>query len=302
MPRATFPIVAAILLLVLAGKAIAYVPADLDRGFGHGGVAVSPPSPLRIATRHNLIETGSDALAVVDRSRQIAGGCVYDTQLEWLRLADGALEGSQAFPANATCPTPIPAEVAVGRDAAGRAYVALGEGSSIHLTRLLADGAADPAFGVGGTEILATPRPVVPELLRVGSDESVLLAGVAAPREGAGATETFLARAAGGGFDPAFGEGGISFFDVGLGESTPEPSALAVGRKGDIYLAGPLVKASGGHQLTPAGVRAFLPDGTADRRFGKAGFVRLSGPRLPRWSSPRNASSLRSTGREDRPR
>jgi hypothetical protein len=281
MPRATFSTVAAILLLALAGRAAAYVPADLDRGFGRGGVTVSSPSALRIATRHSLIETGSDALAAVDRSLQSNGGCAYDTRLDRFRLSDGLLQGSQAFPANPTCPTPIPGEVAVGRDAAGRAYVALGEGSSIHLTRLLGDGAVDPEFGLGGTEVLPTPRPTIPERLRVGADESVLLAGVAAARADAPATETFLARVAGGSLDPAFGEGGIRFLDVGFGESTPQPSALAVGRKGDIYLAGPLVKASGGHQLTPAGVRAFLPDGRADRRFGKEGFVRLGGSAAP---------------------
>ena len=274
-------IVCATLLLALAGRAAAYVPAELDRGFGHRGVIVSAPSNLRIATRHNLVRAGSEALTAVQRSRRGIGECTYDTSLDRYRLSDGALLGSPAFPVAPPCLEPIPAAVAIGRDPAERVYVALGGDSSIHLTRLLRDGTPDPAFGLGGTATLPTSRPVAPELLRVGADESVLLAGVAAPAAGAHPTETFLARVSGGSLDPAFGEGGIRFFDTGLGESTPEPSALAVGRKGDIYLSGPLVKASAGHQLTPAGVRAFLPDGQADRGFGKAGFVRLGGSAVP---------------------
>ncbi len=281
MPRATFSIVAVVLLLVLAGRAAAYVPADLDRGFGNRGVVVSPASSLGIATRHNLVRGGSETLAGVHRDRQDATGCAYDTRLDLFRLSDGEFQGSQAFPTEPPCFSPIPGEVAVGRDAGERMYVALGGSSSIQLTRLLGDGSPDPAFGLGGTAIVPVPRPVMPERLRVESDESVLLAGVTARAAGAHPTETFLARVAGGGLDPTFGEGGIRFFDTGLGESTPEPSALAVGRKGDIYLSGPLVKASAGHQLTPAGVRAFLPDGRTDKSFGKAGFVKLNGSAAP---------------------
>jgi len=281
MPRVTFSIAAVALLLLLTGRAAAYVPAELDRGFGNRGVLVSSASSLRIPTRHNLVRGGSQTLAGVHRDRQGTTGCAYDTRLDLFRLSDGALQGSQAFPGAPPCFSPIPGEVAVGRDPAERMYVAMGGSSSIQLTRLLGDGSPDPSFGLGGTAIVPVPRPLAPERLRVESDESVLLAGVAAPGAGAHPTETFLARVAGGGLDPAFGEGGIRFFDIGLGESTPEPSALAVGRKGDIYLSGPLIKASAGHQLNPAGVRAFLPDGRPDRSFGKAGFVKLGGSAAP---------------------
>ncbi len=281
MPRATFSIVAIALLLVLAGRAAAYVPADLDRGFGNRGVVVSSASSLRITTRHSLVRGGSQTLANVHRDRRDTTGCAHDTRLDLFQLSDGAFQGSQAFPVEPPCFSPIPGEVAVGRDAAERMYVALGGDSSIQLTRLLGDGSPDPAFGLGGTAIVPVPRPVVPERLRVESDESVLLAGVAAPGAGAHPTETFLARVGDGVLDPTFGEGGFHFFDIGLGESTPEPSALAVGRNGDVYLSGPLVKASAGHQLNPAGVRAFLPDGQPDRGFGKAGFVKLGGSAAP---------------------
>lgn len=257
------------------------MPAELDRGFGNRGVIVSPASSLRLATRHSLVRGGSETLAGAYRNRQGVAGCAYDTRLDLFRLSDGAFQGSQAFPAEPPCLNPIPGEVAVARGTAERMYVALGGDSSNHLTRLLGDGSPDPAFGLGGTAIVPLPRPVVPERLRVEPDESVLLAGVAAPGGGAHPTETFLARIAGGGLDPAFGEGGIRFFDTGLGESTPEPSALAVGRNGDLYLSGPLLEANAGHQLNPAGVRAFLPDGRPDRSFGKAGFVKLSGSAAP---------------------
>lgn len=269
------------LLLVLTGSAMAYVPAELDRGFGHRGIIVSSSSALRITTRHSLVRGGSQTLAGIDRTRRSVAGCAYDTRLDLFRLSDGALQGSQALPVDPPCLNPIPSEVAVGRDSAERMYVAVGGDSSIHLTRLLGDGTLDPAFGLGGTVVIPTARPVVPESLRVGDDESVLLAGVAAPQPGARAIETFLARVAGGGLDPAFGEGGIRFFDTGLGESTPEPSALAVGSGGEIYLSGPLVRSKAGPRVNPAGVRAFLPDGQADRSFGKAGFARLSGTAVP---------------------
>lgn len=269
------------LLLTLTGSAMAYVPADLDRGFGEHGVVVSSASNLRIATRHNLVRPGSEALIDVDRTRQSAAGCAFDAQLNRFRLSDGALLGSQALPTDPICPDPIPGEVAIGRDAAERAYVALGGGSSIRLIRLLGDGSVDPTFGTGGTMVVPTSRSLIPERLLVGADESVLLAGVAAPSAGARLSETFLARIANGGLDPAFGEGGIRFFDAGLGESTPEPSALAVGRNGDVYLSGPLVRSSAGRQLNPAGVRAFLSDGRADTSFGKAGFVKLDGFAAP---------------------
>jgi len=312
--RTTLSIVCAAFLLALAGRAAAYVPAELDRGFGQGGVVVSPPTILRIATRHDLVRAGSEALAAVQRSRRGIGGCAYDTSLDRYRLSDGALQSSLPFVVDPPCFEPIPHEVAVGRDPAERVYVALGGDSSIHLTRLLRDGTPDPAFGLAGTATLPTSRPVAPELLRVGADDSVLLAGVAAPAAGAHPTETFLARVAGGGFDPAFGEGGIRFLDLGAGESTPEPSALAVGRNGDIYLSGPLVKASAGHQLTPAGVRAFLPDGRTDPGFGEAGFVRLSGAAIPamafskerllaavnRQGKPSQVIQLTEAGRPDR--
>lgn len=269
------------LLLAWAAPTMAYVPADLDRGFGEQGVVVSSASSLGMATRHNLVRGGSETLASVRRDRQDTTGCTYDTRLDLFRLSDGAFQGSQAFPLAPPCFSPIPGAVAVGRDAAERMYVALGGSSSIQLTRLLGDGTVDSAFGLGGTMVIPTSRPLAPERLGVESDESVLLAGVAAAGAGTHPTETFLARIAGGGLDPTFGEGGIRFFDTGLGESTPEPSALAVGRKGDIYLSGPLVKASAGHQLTPAGVRAFLPDGRPDPSFGKAGFVKLGGSAVP---------------------
>jgi len=312
--RTTLSIVCAALLLAMAGPAAAYVPAELDRGFGHGGVVVSQPTVLRIATRHGLVRAGSEALAAVQRSRRDIGGCTFDTSLDRYRLSDGALQSSLPFAVDPPCLDPIPHEVAVGRDPAERVYVALGGGSSIHLTRLLGDGTPDPAFGLDGTATLPTSRPVAPELLRVGADESVLLAGVAAPAADAHPTETFLARVAGGGFDHAFGEGGIRFLDAGLGESAPEPSALAVGRNGDIYLSGPLVRASAGHQLTPAEVRAFLPDGRTDPGFGKAGVVRLSGSAIPamafskerllvavnRQGKPSQVVQLTEAGRADR--
>lgn len=280
MPRATLSIVAVVLLLVLTGQAAAYVPADLDRGFGQLGVAASPAGDRQVPSRHNLVSLDNWLVALFDEGRTIE--CGYDTRVERVRLGDGVSGGSGGLILSLPCPTAIPKVVAAGRDELGRLYIASGGGPSLHITRLAASGLIDLTFGVYGTKLVATPRPVLPELLRVGSNESLTIAGVASPRPGAGATETALMRIGpDGALDPSFGDGGVVFFDAGLGESTPEPSGLAIDTHGEIFLSGPVVKATAGHQWTPAGVRAFLPDGRPDRRFGKAGVVKLGGYSAP---------------------
>jgi hypothetical protein len=86
----------------------------------------------------------------------------------------------------------------------------------------------------------ATPQPVQPSLLRAWSDSEVLIAGRALLSPGPSA-DTFVARVRpDGSLDPAFRDGGIGFFDVGIGESAPEPSGLEVEQDGAFYLAGPL--------------------------------------------------------------
>jgi uncharacterized delta-60 repeat protein len=228
--------------------------------------------------------------------------CGYAIQLDRFVASNGSLAVSSELPVNAPCSSPIASQVAIGQDGLNRFYVTTGEGASIRLTRLLADGTVDPAFGESGTKVIATTQPVAPELLRASPEGGASIAGVASPVPGAGSTETFLARVTpDGNPDPAFLGGGIGIFDIGLGESTPEPSALEIGPDGEIYLAGPISRSSAGHVWTLAGVWAFLPNGRPDRRFGHLGFARLRGNEAPAMTLS-HGRLLVATDGEDRAR
>ncbi len=269
-------------LVFLAPRSAAYVPADLDPLFGTGGLIVSPAGGLDLSTRHNLIRDRSGAPIGIFRHLLAPAACGYAVQLDRFAANDGSLTGSSQLSVDAQCPSPVASQVAIGEDSLGRFYIATGGGDSLRLTRLLADGTIDPSFGASGTEAIPTSRPVAPGQLRVGPEGEAWIAGVASPIPGAAPTEAFLARVMpDGSLDTTFREGGIAFFDIGLGESAPEPSALEIGPNGEIYLAGPIARSSAGHAWTPGGVWAFLPDGRADRRFGHAGFARLRGNEAP---------------------
>ncbi len=275
-------LVLASLLAFLAPRSTAYVPADLDRLFGASGLIVSPAGSLDLPTKHSLLRDRGGAPIGAFRRLLAAGACDYAIQLDRFAANDGSLTGSSEIPVGAPCSPPLGSQVAIGQDSLGDFYVATGEGASIRLTRLLPDGTVDPSFGITGTKAIATTQPVAPEQLKVGPEGELSLTGVASPVANAGPTEMFLARITPeGNLDPAFRGGGIGFFDIGLGESTPEPSALEIGPDGETYLAGPISRSTAGHVWTPAGVWAFLPDGQADRRFGRSGFARLRGNEAP---------------------
>jgi uncharacterized delta-60 repeat protein len=265
---------------LLAAPAVAYTPANFDRFFGDGGVIVSPQEASRIQTQHDLVRDAAGTRVGIERTPS-AAGCGYTIRLSRFVSSNGAVEGSTDLPVDAPCSAPIPSQVAVGADGLRRLYVAIGDGSSIRLTRLREDGSVDSGFGQEGTMVIATPQPLLPEQLDVSPEGGLLLAGEAS-LPGGHSADTFLARLRpDGSFDPGFRGGGISLFDAGLGEATPQPSALAVARDGEIYLAGPLSRTSAGHQWVPPGVRAFLPDGAPDRGFGRMGFAKLRGTEAP---------------------
>jgi uncharacterized delta-60 repeat protein len=276
--------IAAILMVGVLGVAAspaAYVPTNLDPLFGNGGVIVSPASAGEIVTKHNLLADSEGSPVGVFRTLRPSPECGYDVRLDRFAADDGSLVGSSALAAGAPCPAAVPGAMAIGSDGAGHYYVATGSGFSLRLTRLLADGTVDLSYGQAGTVVFATPQRVAPDLLKAWAGGEVLIAGMAVQAPGVPA-DTFLARIMpDGNPNPGFRGGGLSFFDTGLGESAPEPSALEVAPNGDIYLAGPLSPATAGHQWSPAGIRAFTLDGQPDPRYGRGGFVKLPGNEAP---------------------
>lgn len=263
--------------LALAARSSAYVPADLDRLFGEDGMIVSRPGVTDLTTRHNLLMTSDGSVLQVHLRQPLIPVCGYSVAIERFAGNTGARIGSTLLPADASCPTTIPQAIAIDEDEGDHLFVATAEGRSLRLTRLLEDGATDTAFGAGGSVTFTMPQPVQPTLLRAWSDGEVLIAGRALQAPGP-SSDTFVARVRpDGSLDPSFRGGGVSFFDVGLGESAPEPSGLEVEERGAFYLTGPLARSPAEKERRPIAVRAFLANGEVDRGFGREGVVKLDG-------------------------
>jgi uncharacterized delta-60 repeat protein len=279
MPRvATLAIV---LLALLATRAAAFVPADLDRLFGGDGVIATKAESRDLATRHNLLGLQDGSVIAVHVRTAVPPSCGYGIAIERFTGNTGAPLGSLELPTDGSCSAPIPQSVAIDADESGHLFLATAAGSSLRLTRLGEDGAIDPSFGSAGAVTIVTPQPVLPSLLRAWSDSEVLIGGRALFSPGPSA-DTFVARVRpDGSLDPAFRDGGISFFDVGIGEAAPEPSALEVEQGGAFYLAGPLERNPAEKERRPIAVRAFRANGEADPGFGRNGVAKLDGAAAP---------------------
>lgn len=263
----------------------AYVPADLDHLFGGDGVIVSQPGVTDLATRHNLLMVSDGSILEVHLRQPLYPVCGYSVALERFAGNTGARIGSTLLPADSSCPTSIPQAVAIEEDERDHLFVATAEGRALRLTRLLIDGSVDTAFGAGGSVVFTMPQPVQPTLLRAWSDGEVLIAGRALQTSGP-SSDTFVARVRpDGSLDPSFRGEGVSFFDVGLGESAPEPAALEVAHRGTFYLTGPLARSPAEKERRPIAVRAFLANGEVDQRFGREGVVKLDGAAAPAMTS-----------------
>jgi uncharacterized delta-60 repeat protein len=298
VPAAAFALAA----LALPAAAPAYVPADLDRLFGEDGVIVSRPGVTDLVTRHNLLATRDGSVLEAHIRQPLSPVCGYSVVIERFAGNTGASTSSIELPADRSCPTPIPQAVAVDDDDFGQLYVATAEGRTLRLTRLLEDGALDTAFGSGGSVSFATPQPVQPTLLRAWSQGEVLIAGRALQAPGQ-SFDTFVARVAEeGSLDQSFRGGGLSFFDVGLGESAPEPSGLEVGQDGSFYLAGPLARSPAEKERRPITVRGFLANGEVDQGFGRSGVVKVDGAAAPAMDLDRGRLLVATNGGGKPPR
>ena len=290
------------LLALFAAGTSAYVPADLDRLFGGTGVVVSKANERDLATRHNLLAMPNGSVLAVHVRTSAPPSCGYGIAIERFAGNAGAPLGSLELPADTSCSEPIPQVVAIDVDESSHLFVATAEGSSLRLTRLEEDGTVDPTFGSAGSVTFATPQPVQPSLLRAWSDSEVLIAGRALLSPGP-SSDTFVARVrSDGGLDPSFRNGGISFFDVGIGESAPEPSGLEVERNGAFYLAGPLERNPAERERRPIAVRAFRANGEADPGFGRNGVAKLDGAAAPSMDLDRGRLLVAASGGGQPPR
>ncbi|HEX5928032.1 MAG TPA: hypothetical protein VFY48_01430 [Solirubrobacterales bacterium] len=157
------------------------------------------------------------------------------------------------------------------------------------VSRYLANGSLDPAFG-GGTVSLAVGKVDSPTALAAGPGESVLLGGEAASSDecdGECDFAPFLARfATDGQLDPGFGQGGQLSPDLPARtrvDYTRYVAALTVAPSGQVLVAG------GSGDAAEATVSALGPNGAPDTAFGAGG--RASDPQpLPSVTSTRGVA------------
>jgi uncharacterized delta-60 repeat protein len=290
------------LLALCATTTSAHVPADLDQLFGGDGVITTKANERDFATRHNLLGAQDGSVLAVHVRTAAPPACGYGIAIERFTGNTGAPLGAVELPADGSCSAPIPQSVAIDADESGHLFLATAEGSTLRLTRLGEDGTVDLSFGSAGSVTFATPQPVLPSLLRAWSDGEVLIAGRALLSPGP-SSDTFVARVrADGSLDPAFRNGGISFFDVGIGESAPEPSALEVEEGGAFYLAGPLERNPAERERRPIAVRAFRANGEADPGFGRNGVAKLDGAAAPAMDLDRGRLLVAASGGGQPPR
>lgn len=290
------------LLASLAPRASAHVPADLDRLFGGDGVITTKAEGRDLATRHNLLATQEGSVIAVHVRTAIPPSCGYSVAIERLAGNTGTSLGSLELPADGSCSVPVPQAVAIDADESGHLFLATAAGSSLRLTRLEEDGTVDPTFGAGGSVSFATPQPLQPSLLKAWSDGEVLIAGRALVSPGPSA-DTFVARVRpDGSLESSFRNGGISFFDVGIGESAPELSGLEVEESGAFYLAGPLERNPAERERRPIAVRAFRANGEVDPGFGRNGVAKLDGAAAPALDLDRGRLLVGASGGDLPPR
>ena len=282
---------ACVLGQALPGQA---APGDLDATFGEGGVAVAPVEPplaLAVDSAGRILTGG---FANVTRwlpsgaldSSFGTGGQVrppesrFQTRhivveddgrilVPWGILADdGTIERTFVLPG-------IASPLDVVRQPDGTIVVVGGfeprAGESVlpFVTRLLADGTPDPAFGTGGVVVTDFDPGADDDLWAVAlqSDGKIVAAGDTLREDG-----IILARyLSDGTLDASFGFGGVAPKIGG----THTPRDVLVQPDGTILVGGSFATAPP-PALADGVVARFLSDGTLDPTFGSDGLARLS--------------------------
>jgi uncharacterized delta-60 repeat protein len=144
------------------------------------------------------------------------------------------------------------------------------------VVRLLPSGALDESFGVRGMFRLARPGAQEARGIAVLPDGGILVAGQS---EDADARRFLLLRLqAGGGLDPAFGDGGVAVAPLGRPEPDYEHAlSMAMMEDGRVIVASNEAPVSAPRPV----IARFRPDGSLDPTFGDGGeatFVVKEGP------------------------
>jgi len=252
----------------------------LDRGFGvRGRVKVTLPGTSAAAARD---------VAVFRDGRILVAGFADTSALGGRRIAVARLlAGGDLDPGfgvdGVALVGPLGADVeTMALGANGEVVLAgavpNGPRSAVHVMRLLPDGTPDPEFGGGDGSVDST----APRLAGRARDVLVLNGGgialAAGPEAGRLARGTFAAvrLTPTGDFDPSFDVDGVARVITSSRRLTEGgASAIALGRGGRLVLAGTTRARDGRDQ---AAVLRLTRTGSLDRRFGRRGGQRVSGP------------------------
>ena len=232
-----------------------------DPSFGGDG-RIDPEPQLGAAPEALAQGPGATVLATAwERLPEAPGRYTFGSLRVARYLEDGALDPSFGKGGVVSVdPTYASQDVAtsIARQPDGK-LIAVGttDSETVAIARYLPDGQLDRSFGINGevtTALSESPPPATP--LAVQPDGKAIVAD-----------QTQIARyLPDGELDPSFGTAGMAS-SAGAGNT----EALALAANGDIYAA-IQIHGSGG-----SSVSRYLPDGTLDTNFGKAGVARIEG-------------------------
>lgn len=244
----------------------------LDTSFGHGGVAyVAEQAPYDTPTLGGAVTPDGKTLlvgpdpAAVDASHYRVTRLNADGSVDASFGRGGSFLGAATVTINGQAVPTYRAELSIGADGGGRAYVLNDNGN---VTRVTAAGALDTSYGDGG--IAPLPDSFTARRLLVRPDGTLLVAGTNLPDRPLTQALAVCKLTADGRLDASFGEDGIAgvVFRYRGQLQECEADALAVDATGRIVAAG------GGDSFLD--VARFKADGSLDRSFAYGGALRLA--------------------------
>lgn len=146
-----------------------------------------------------------------------------------------------------------------------------GINNDVLLMRLTDDGQIDPSFGTNG-RVITPVGSGIDVALSVAEDRHGRIVVAGFTFNGANLDILVMRYSPNGALDPTFGAGGIAVTGVGAGDDIAR--SVAVGRTGDIYVAGVTLAAGG--QGTDFALLKYSEDGSLDNTFGSHGIVATS--------------------------
>jgi uncharacterized delta-60 repeat protein len=260
----------------------------LDPSFGTGGVVTLPAGVQSIA---QAVALQADGKIVVAGGAFVAPDVIeYDLRLARLLPADGQLDatfgtgGIVETPAAATQPgvqaVAIQADGKILAAAEGKPNVtARNPNRDFLVTRYLADGDPDPAFGASGSAVVSMGRRYdLARAILIQGDGAIVAAGYAL--QGRSARAAFARLTTGGALDATFGRRGRLRLRLGSRISYAEDALLLP--DGRILAAGLSVDTSGVVPTASMALAQLTPAGDLDAGFG-AGGISLTAPDAPAY-------------------